>query len=141
VKHSRDEADSVLELLSTRTSGSALALIDDVRAEVFLDRLRHLPEVAAGLEASKLNVLLEQDREHGTAYVESLRAFLDHHGDFAAAAAAVCVHPNTLRYRIRRASSIACVDLSNPDERLMLSLQLRTVPGHPNDGSPEKTSE
>ena len=44
--------------------------------------------------------MLEHDREKNTTYAESLLAYLDAFGDTAGAAKALCVHENTLRYRI-----------------------------------------
>jgi DNA-binding PucR family transcriptional regulator len=42
-----------------------------------------------------------------------------------AAAAKLHIHKNTLRYRLRRLTEIAGLDLSDPDTRLGLMLQLR----------------
>jgi DNA-binding PucR family transcriptional regulator len=38
------------------------------------------------------------------------------------------VHPNTLRYRLRRAEQLTGLDLSRPDQRLLAMLQLRLPP-------------
>lgn len=40
------------------------------------------------------------------------------------AAADLTVHPNTLRYRLRRADRVLGIDLANPSDRLLLELQL-----------------
>jgi DNA-binding PucR family transcriptional regulator len=57
--------------------------------------------------------------------VATLTAWLDAFGDIAAAAAAVHVHPNTLRYRLRRLAEVAGIDLDNADDRFSAMLQLR----------------
>ena len=44
-----------------------------------------------------------------------------------AAAEAVQVHPNTFRYRMRRVRELFELDLEDPDVRLMVWLQLRTL--------------
>jgi PucR C-terminal helix-turn-helix domain len=45
----------------------------------------------------------------------------------AARAAAVLVHPNTFRYRLRRLGAIAGLDLSNPEALFAAWLQLRLL--------------
>ena len=55
----------------------------------------------------------------------TLQAYLDHFGDIGAASASVFVHPNTFRYRLRKISERAGLDLDNPDTRFSLMLQLR----------------
>ena len=57
--------------------------------------------------------------------VDTLRAYLDAFGDVAAAAAGLHVHPNTVRYRVRRIEEMLDSSLSDPDVRLLLSLSLR----------------
>jgi len=57
--------------------------------------------------------------------VATLRAYLDAFGDITEAARRVSVHPNTFRYRIRRLVELFEVDLANPEERLVIELQLR----------------
>jgi hypothetical protein len=77
--------------------------------------------------APGLRRLLDHDREHGSDYVASLRAYLDEFGDAAAAAARVRVHVNTLRYRLRRIAELSATDLTDADARLSLELQLRAL--------------
>jgi DNA-binding PucR family transcriptional regulator len=57
--------------------------------------------------------------------VDTLRAYLDSFGDVAAAAAWLHVHPNTVRYRVRRIEEALGSSLADPDVRLLLSLSLR----------------
>ena len=57
--------------------------------------------------------------------MDTLRAYLDAFGDVAAAAAELHVHPNTVRYRVRRIEEILDSSLLDPDVRLLLSLSLR----------------
>ena len=56
---------------------------------------------------------------------ESLETYLACFGDVRTAAARVHVHPNTLRYRIRRVEQILDVDLTDSDARLLVEMQLR----------------
>jgi len=52
-------------------------------------------------------------------------AWLDAMGDVRAAAEVLHVHPNTLRYRIRRASELTGLDWADPRTRLLAALLLR----------------
>ena len=53
--------------------------------------------------------------------------YLDCFGDVGTAAAALHVHPNTVRYRIRRVEKLMSTSLADPDVRLLLSLSLRAT--------------
>lgn len=55
----------------------------------------------------------------------TLRAYLDSFGDVAAAARGLHVHPNTVRYRVRRIEELLSITLADPDVRLALALSLR----------------
>ncbi|MEP6629061.1 MAG: helix-turn-helix domain-containing protein [Lapillicoccus sp.] len=74
-------------------------------------------------------VLRAHDEERHTAYVPSLAAWLDHPGEPTAAARALGVHVNTLRYRMVRMSEVTDLPLDDPTARLALRLQLRAL-GH-----------
>ena len=66
-------------------------------------------------------------REQDPALAETLRAYLDSFGDIAAAAQRLHVHPNTVRYRVRRIEQVLATSLADPDVRLLLSLSLRAT--------------
>ncbi|HJT38158.1 MAG TPA: helix-turn-helix domain-containing protein [Actinomycetota bacterium] len=127
----RREADRVLQVLADDAKGRTIAGVDDVRSRVVLLELRDLciehPELARG----KLEQIVTHDAEHGTAYIDTLRAYLDAFGDVPTAAARILVHPNTFRYRLRRLLEIFDLDLDDAEERLVLSLQLRLLSAQP----------
>lgn len=52
-------------------------------------------------------------------------AYLDAFGDARAAARELSIHPNTVRYRVRRATEVSGLDLGDPAQRLLTELQLR----------------
>jgi DNA-binding PucR family transcriptional regulator len=81
----------------------------------------------------KVAALMALDRDQGTAYIETLRAYLDTLGDVVAAAKHVHVHRNTLRYRLRRLSELVGLDLDDPTERLVAELHLRLLVRDPAD--------
>ena len=58
---------------------------------------------------------------------ETLRAYLDSFGDIAAAAQWLQVHPNTVRYRVRRIEKLLSTSLADPDVRLLFSLGLKVL--------------
>ncbi|AWN30348.1 hypothetical protein DKG71_33130 [Streptomyces sp. NEAU-S7GS2] len=65
------------------------------------------------------------DRTRRTAYAASVVAWLDAAGNVGEAAQRLTVHPNTLKYRLRRAHELFGIDLGHPDVRLSCWLQLR----------------
>jgi DNA-binding PucR family transcriptional regulator len=115
---SRADADRVLEALPPGRDVAALA---DLRAQIQLDtvlaRLADLDDPAAA-------ALLAHDAAHGSALAPSVLTLLEHLGDVASAAAALTVHPNTLRHRLRRATAVAGVTLTDPAARLVTHLHL-----------------
>jgi DNA-binding PucR family transcriptional regulator len=70
---------------------------------------------------------MASDAGAGTDYVATLRAWLEQAGDVGRAAAQLHVHPNTLRYRLRRMAAVAPLELDSPSARLALQLQLAAV--------------
>lgn len=125
VAAARREADQAVRALDGDPRGRTVAGVDDVRARVVLRELAEVAERAPELTAGPLQTLAALDRDRGTAYVPTLRAYLDAFGDMAAAAARVNVHPNTFRYRVRRIAELSGLDLDDPDQRLVVELQLR----------------
>lgn len=124
VPRSRREADQVLRALATDDS-AAVSDFEAARTRVALVELRDFAAERPHLRSVKLRRLLDHDAEHGTCYAETLRYFLDAFGDIPRAAKAANVHANTLRYRLRRLVEVAGINLDDPDERLLLALDLR----------------
>jgi len=58
---------------------------------------------------------------------DTLRAYLDCFGDIGAAAQWLHVHPNTVRYRVRRVEKLLPTSLADPDDRLVLAIGLRAT--------------
>ena len=124
VASSRHEGDRVLQAMRVEGRSRTVATIDDVRSTAILLELAELSVGRPHLRQGKLEELAAHDREKGTDYVATLRAYLHAFGDVPRAAAAVDVHPNTFRYRLRRLAELAALDLDDPVERLAVSLQL-----------------
>ena len=123
----RATADRVLRVLITGHGGHRVATLADVHVESLLLELRDLVTVRGDRPTGPVARLYEYDARRGTHLVETLRAWLDAFGDVIAAAAAVYVHPNTFRYRLRRLAEVGGIDLDDADARFAAMLQLRVV--------------
>lgn len=127
VPDSRAEADRVLDAMRRdldRDTDWEVATISDVRSRVLISetlaRLREDPS----LRDPRVDRLMEYDRAGGADLVRSLLTYLEAFGDARAAAERLHIHPNTLRYRVRRAATVSGIDLGDPGERLFTQLQL-----------------
>lgn len=121
VPASRGEADRVLD---TMDAGADVAAFADLRAEVLLNQTLGLLDASPDLRDPAVALLVAYDRDHGTDLVGSVVAWLDAMGDVRAAADRLTVHPNTLRYRVRRAVAVGGLQLGEPRARLVHHLQL-----------------
>lgn len=77
-----------------------------------------------------LKDLLDYDSRKPLRLAESLLAWLEAAGDLGSAAEQLDVHPNTLRYRLRRARDLLIGDLDDPALRLETHLRLRRIRAH-----------
>ncbi|UWP85349.1 helix-turn-helix domain-containing protein [Dactylosporangium fulvum] len=101
-----------------------MGTIANLRAEILLSELLSLLEANAQLRDPVITALVEHDRTYGTELARSLLACLDAMGDVRAAATEPHIHPNTLRYQIRRARAVSGINLADRVERLVCHLQL-----------------
>jgi DNA-binding PucR family transcriptional regulator len=99
---------------------------DEARTTVLLDGI--VASMNEGLVDPRLWALCDYDAAHDGSLAETLRAYLDCFGDVAAAGDVLHVHPNTVRYRVRRIEEIVGATLGDPDDRLVLALGLRAMP-------------
>ncbi|MFT7837608.1 helix-turn-helix domain-containing protein [Saccharothrix sp. BKS2] len=114
---SRGEADRVLDAMA-RDLDADVATLADVRSRVLVGETLALLAGHPRIRDPRLTAL---DPE----LARSLLAYLDEFGDVRTAAAKLHVHPNTLRYRVRRAAELGGFDLDDPLLRLFAQLQLR----------------
>ena len=82
--------------------------------------LRSDPELASELSADRLAPL-----RHAPHLEPTLRAWLDRPGQIQAIAHALGVHPQTVRYRMKRLRELFGTALEDPDARFELALALR----------------
>ncbi|MFJ8717700.1 helix-turn-helix domain-containing protein [Streptomyces violaceus] len=125
---SRWAAESVLDALLAVEGSRVVASTEDVAEAVGIIKVMDaLREVALPVHTPVAR-LVAFDAEHsGSRMVETLRAYLDHFGDIPAASRALGVHPNSLRYRMRRITQESRIDLDSADARLLAQLQLRLL--------------
>jgi DNA-binding PucR family transcriptional regulator len=74
----------------------------------------------------------------GTALVETLAAFLEQTSSLEGTARALFVHPNTVRYRLRRVAEVSGYTPSDP--RHALTLRLALALGRLADVRPERAA-
>ncbi|MEY9845011.1 PucR family transcriptional regulator [Streptacidiphilus sp. MAP5-3] len=122
---SRREADRVLDAMASGQVDAQVAEITQVQAQVLLAETLALLAAAPAVRDPRLTALLAHDAQHGGQLAASVLAWLDAFGDVRTAAATLHIHPNTLRYRVRRAEQLTSLDLSRPEDRLLAMLQLR----------------
>ncbi|GAA5202770.1 MULTISPECIES: PucR family transcriptional regulator [Microbacterium] len=130
VAMSRAIVDRVLRVLREGHAGGRVARLADVQTESLLIELRDIVSARGEQPVGPVARLRHYDAEHGTSLLPTLAAWLDGFGDVSNAAAAMFVHPNTFRYRLRRAVAVSGLDLDDPEARFAAMLQLRMAPGH-----------
>lgn len=123
----RVAADRVVRVLRDGDSSRRVACLADIHVEALMLELRDLVSSRGDRPTGAVARILDYDAHHGTALLETLRAWLDAFGDVGAAAASVFVHPNTFRYRLRRLAAVGDLDLADPEARFAAMVQLRIV--------------
>ena len=124
---SRDDADRGLRVLSHRSApGTAVHDVEDLLPAVQMVHLAELVSSEVGIQGS-VPTLQAYDADHRTSLAATLEAWLDAFGDVTVASRRLHVHPNTVRYRLRKVVDVAGIDLDDPDARVMAALMLRAV--------------
>lgn len=120
-RRSRAEAVKALELARARPACGLVGY----------DQLGLFGLLTPGLNTRELIALSQRvlaplwRADNTGAYVETLSVFLANNRSLKPTAAALHVHPNTVRYRISRISKLLGINLSDVDRRFTLELALR----------------
>jgi hypothetical protein len=117
-----EAGDAGGELADVLRPRGALLVAEDHLADLLLAAD---PALAAELAASRLAPLDELADGPRARLRETLAAWLDRPGQVQAVAAALDVHPQTVRYRVRQLRDLFGERLEDPDARFELSLALR----------------
>lgn len=124
VPAARREIDRVLDSAERHPGAlGAVTSLAEARTTVVLDEIVTLVAADERLVDPRVRRLREQE----PMLAQTLRAYLDSFGDIGAAAAALHVHPNTVRYRVRRIEQVMTTSLADPEVRLVLALSLRAT--------------
>jgi DNA-binding PucR family transcriptional regulator len=120
----RVEVDRVLDSAERHPDSiGQVTSLAEARTTVLLDEIVTM----VGADDRLVDPRVRDLQAHDPVLAETLRAYLDSFGDVAAGASWLHVHPNTVRYRIRRIEKLLSTSLADPDVRLLLSLGLRAI--------------
>jgi DNA-binding PucR family transcriptional regulator len=120
----RADVDRVLDSAERHPdSFPAVTSLAEARTTVLLDEIVTM----VGNDDRLVDPRVRELQARDPALVQTLRVYLDEFGDVAAAAQQLHVHPNTVRYRVRRIETMLTTSLADPDVRLLLSLGLRAA--------------
>lgn len=108
-----------------------LQCFSDLGVLRLLAQVDNTPDVQSFV-GKTLGPLLEYDRENNGELLETLFQYLRCNQNARATAEALFVHPNTLRYRLRRIEEIGGFSLSDPEAMLdaYMSLKVLHLQGH-----------
>jgi len=124
VAEARTEVDRVLDSAERHpVSIGQVTSLAEARTTVLLDEIVTL----VGTDERLVDPRIRHLRARDPMLAETLRAYLDSFGDIGAAAQWLQVHPNTVRYRVRRIEKLLATSLSDPEVRLVFSLGLRVT--------------
>jgi PucR family transcriptional regulator, purine catabolism regulatory protein len=126
LRRAYQEARFALEAAGSAGRDAPVATVADLGSH----RLLLARQEDAALEAISrglLGPLLDYDRRQHGDLVASLRAFLEHNGNWEAAARALAVHRHTLRYRVRRVAELTGRDLDSAADRVEFWLALQAA--------------
>jgi hypothetical protein len=139
---SRNEADLTLRVLRTKNDWEHAGLFASMRHDIVLNEIVEVLRARPILVRGLLDRLITHDRQRDTDYVTTLRIYIDSFGDMRSAAELLHLHPNSLRYRIKRLTEIGGLDLGDPKLRLVLQLlfEMAPEPGDPADHHHEDSS-
>jgi DNA-binding PucR family transcriptional regulator len=116
----------MLDLLCADIDGRVVES-GELQARYVLTRLRALAVEHPDILEGRIAQLQRLDDGGRTDYVATLAALFACGGDVPRAARALFLHPNTLRYRLRRIGELTGLDLADPVDRLVAELQLRLL--------------
>jgi hypothetical protein len=124
---SRAQAEETLGLVRAGLVNGPVASHDEAWPVVTLHRVAAAAVLTGAADLGPLSVLRAHDEQSGSSYVDTLYEWLRHPGDPKAAARALRIHANTLRYRMTRLIDLTGLNLDDPDIRLAVTVQLATT--------------
>jgi sugar diacid utilization regulator/putative methionine-R-sulfoxide reductase with GAF domain len=120
------EAALALRVARMRPEGSGLRTHEDLGFYGLMAQAV-APERLETMARQTLAPLIKEDTERGTQYVRTLEGYLSADRRLKPAAAALHVHPNTVRYRLARIQRMLQVELEEPEDRFPVELAVRLL--------------
>ncbi|MFF5432065.1 helix-turn-helix domain-containing protein [Streptomyces griseofuscus] len=122
----RAQADAALRALRhPAVRGAAVRTVQDMALAVLLLHLADATEALGLPDASGALHRLRQEEGQDGPLAATLAAYLAAAGATDTAAEALHIHPNTMRYRLRRIREVSGLDFADADAMLLAHLQLR----------------
>lgn len=123
ISTSYSEAKEALDIaVKEQISGRAIAF-----DEVLLEHILSSSPRTERLLADAVLPLHNYDESHGTDLIPTLHAYIASGFNLTRSAALLCVHANTVVYRLRRIKEITGRDPHHPDDLILLSLGLKSL--------------
>ncbi|MBB5911188.1 hypothetical protein BJY24_000055 [Nocardia transvalensis] len=123
VQASRREADECMAL-HMNSADEAPVCYDTAWDRVLIQRLKSVASSGRMPSRGPVARLAVHDDRNDTHFLPTLKAWLEAQGDSAAAAAALGVHPNTVRNRIKQMGRIVDLGLGDPRKRIAVLIAL-----------------
>ncbi|MEV4128657.1 helix-turn-helix domain-containing protein [Nocardia sp. NPDC049707] len=120
---SRQEADESMALHAGAGAATPVCY-DDSWDRILIQRLKAVAANGRIPGRGPVARLAEYDAQHATQHIPTLKAWLAAQGDLNATAETLKVHPNTVRYRIRKMRQITDLDMDDPGKRIAMLIAL-----------------
>jgi hypothetical protein len=127
---SRREADECLALHDARPGMDTATAYDESWDDILVMRVRAAAAAGRAPTRGPIADLRRHDAAYATSYVATLHAWLAAQGDLAQAAVLLDVHPNTIRYRLRKMAEVTTLQLDLPAKRLAMIIELAVSDDH-----------
>jgi DNA-binding PucR family transcriptional regulator len=98
--------------------------------ELLIDHMLQGSAHAQRLLEAALRPLIDYDREHGSAMLATLEAYVRTHFNLTRSSEILAVHPNTVVYRLRRIRELSGRDPHDVDDLIVLALGLKLRERH-----------
>ena len=121
--HNSAKTDPALRNTSAATAAQTLLGFEHCALTFALEEIRK--NMPVSLIHPAILKLAEYDRQHNTAFTETLHMYLKKERSQSKTAAALNLHRNTLTYRLQRIRELLDADLEDDDVRLHLLLSFR----------------
>ncbi|WP_179018253.1 PucR family transcriptional regulator [Paenarthrobacter nitroguajacolicus] len=123
LKGAQTDIETAFRFQTGKASDGSLSVAKD-RHRVLLQELSEGTVAVPGRLLESVQTMLDYDADNGTEYAGTLLAYLNAFGDNRRAAEEMMVHENSQRYRMRQLSKKFGIEMDNPEQRLIVWLQL-----------------